>query len=65
MLQAEDDPQQGRLAGSVRTDQAGELPRTHRKADVVEDLAAPQRHAHMVDLEDLCGVGVIAGRSGR
>ena len=52
-LQAEDHPQQRRLACPVRADQAGELAGADGEAYVVEDLPAAQGHADPGDVEDL------------
>src|SRR5271166_3900724 len=50
-LQAEDDPEQGGLAGPVRPDQAGELAGADGERDVPEDLPAAQPHVDPVQPE--------------
>src|ERR1039458_9172256 len=57
-LQAQDDPEQGGLAGAVGADQPGELARADREADLAQHLSATKADADPIDSEDRRGATV-------
>ena len=52
-LESEDHLEHRRLARPVRADEAGELPRAHSEADLVEDLAPGEDQRHALEREHL------------
>ena len=56
-LQAEDHPQQRRLAGAVGADQARELAWADGEADLLQHLTTGQPYADALDRQDLAAVG--------
>ena len=63
--EAEDDAEQGGLAGAVRADQAGELAGRYRERDAAEDLAAAESDAYVLQAQEVvvchrCSVETLA-----